>query len=90
MAGDRDPINRDDPNLFVTTELRDFIGDIDRTTQTAIEQDYLDRVALEAMKRLIPGMDWENDPEAVIDFVAVTAYALARTMLKERSREVGE
>jgi hypothetical protein len=50
------------------------------------ERDYLDRVALEAMKCYLAS----NDYVGAIDELASDSHALARAMLKERSREVGE
>jgi len=69
-------------------ELQRFV---DARKRYLVEQDYLDRVALEAMKQLIPEMAWvgkDNGPQ--ISLVVKTAHEIARAMLKERSREQSE
>jgi hypothetical protein len=55
------------------------------------ERDYLDRVALEAMKILLQNGEWRfsEDPERNEEYcsdVASDAYAVARAMLKARSQ----
>jgi hypothetical protein len=52
-------------------------------------QDYLDRVALEAMKVLVARPDYFVG-EASSTRLAADSYLIASAMLKERSREVGE
>jgi hypothetical protein len=54
------------------------------------ERDYLDRVALEAMKIILGDSEWfreeEGEPEFTLDSVARESYQLARAMLKARSQ----
>lgn len=54
------------------------------------ERDYLDRVALEAMKVILDGAHWgDGESErmnAVLETVADASYQLARNMLKARSQ----
>lgn len=53
-------------------------------------RDYLDRVALEAMKVILDGARWgDGESErmnAVLETVADASYQLARNMLKARSQ----
>jgi hypothetical protein len=77
-------MEQDNRNLGLAAAQQAAMGFVGK--QYNPNQDYLDRVALEALKSFLVSDHYDGTFEEL----ARDSYALARAMLKERSREVGE